>query len=84
MESLPNNPQAPIEGEIFNEELLMRAEAIAQSLPLLGVDSAPLNVGEATGAMIVSTNPAKVLGNTQFVIDGTTYYVGISVSEISE
>ena len=82
MESLPNNPRPLIEGEVFNEVLLMRAEAIARSLPLLGVDSAPLDVGEATGAMIVSTNPAKVLGNTQFELDGTIYYVGISVAEI--
>ena len=84
MEHNPINSGLPLEGEIFNEELLMRAKALATSFSLLGIDSAPLDVGEATGALLVSSDPAKVLGNTQFVVDGTTYYVGINISEISE
>lgn len=83
MESPPkNNDREPVEGEVFNDAILSRAKELAASFSGSGIDSAPLDVGEATGALIVSSDPEKVLGNTQFVLDGTTYYVGMSMDEI--
>ena len=71
-------------GEMFNEAILSRAKKLVASFDELGIDSAPIAVGEVEGAMMVSSDPTKVVGNMQFAVDGKMYYIGLSTDEIGE
>lgn len=64
-------------GELVNEKLIERAKIAANQLRERGEDFAFLDVGEVHGALVVSSDPEKVIGNVQFDLDGTVYYIGV-------
>lgn len=67
---------------VFNQRILEQAQVLAQSFKAQGIDIAPLAVGEIPDALWVSTDPTKIIGNTQVRADGITYYIGLNAQSV--